>query len=237
MSAGGLPSKRRKIDYADYLRVLVGPEQKDFMVHRDIITQRSTFFQKVLTTSESCAAFATAATTASAVVTTPAAIERHFPSPRGIGKDRIHTTQKRHMRTLAFLRSSVGESMEELLLRPCRMAEDDAVLFADYANRVYHNTLALKSAESWSTRHLVKLCLLADKLGELERANLCIDYIICFSDIKGRIRDVDEVRLIYERTANGSPLRTLMLHYFIHEATPMTIKDSVDELPIAFLQG
>ncbi|KAK4579963.1 hypothetical protein LTR86_000165 [Recurvomyces mirabilis] len=54
MSTAGLPSKRRKIDYADYLRVVVGPEQKEFMVHRDIITERSKFFQKAVSTRWYC---------------------------------------------------------------------------------------------------------------------------------------------------------------------------------------
>ncbi|KAK5701902.1 hypothetical protein LTR97_004720 [Elasticomyces elasticus] len=39
------PAKRVKLDFSEHLRILVGPSKQEFMVHKDVITRRSSFFQ------------------------------------------------------------------------------------------------------------------------------------------------------------------------------------------------
>ncbi|KAK5679875.1 Ankyrin repeat and BTB/POZ domain-containing protein 1 [Elasticomyces elasticus] len=44
MAASAPPAKRAKLDFSKHFRVLVGEEQKEFIVHKDPISLRSTFF-------------------------------------------------------------------------------------------------------------------------------------------------------------------------------------------------
>ncbi|KAK5710625.1 hypothetical protein LTR17_018800 [Elasticomyces elasticus] len=45
MADAGPPTKRVKLDFSEHLRVLVGPNKQEFMVHKDMTTRRSSFFQ------------------------------------------------------------------------------------------------------------------------------------------------------------------------------------------------
>lgn len=69
------------------------------------------------------------------------------------------------------------------------------------------------------------LYLLADRLRDVETANLVMDALICFSYKGGRIFDTDTIRLVYDSTAHGNPLRKYMRDECVYDTTSWLYMD------------
>lgn len=69
---------------------------------------------------------------------------------------------------------------------------------------------------------LADLYLLADRLQDLETANLVMDEFIGFSDEGGTIQSGEVIRRVYESTAHGNPLRKLMRDTCVYDSTSST---------------
>jgi hypothetical protein len=68
------------------------------------------------------------------------------------------------------------------------------------------------------TRLLIKLYVLADKLIDLDTANLVMDELIAHVDACKIPPDIDYINIVYQCTPTGSPLRALFCDLYIHEA-------------------
>jgi hypothetical protein len=101
--------------------------------------------------------------------------------------------------------------------------DDDPAGFSHYARCVYLNNVDfLPHAEESTKPHftsLLRLYILADRLGDLKTANMVIDRLVSYSDEVKRIPGSDDIRLSYNFTASGSPLRAVLRDQFIHEVS------------------
>ncbi|KAK6433835.1 hypothetical protein LTR95_009986 [Oleoguttula sp. CCFEE 5521] len=68
---------------------------------------------------------------------------------------------------------------------------------------------------------LIRMYVLADKLGDLSTANSVMDELILQSDEDKMIVSTGCANDIYEHAAQGSPLRKLVLDWYVHDAGPI----------------
>jgi hypothetical protein len=118
--------------------------------------------------------------------------------------------------------------------------DDDPEVFANYMQSVYLGDVTPLSDGDVNNRvvhdrfdSLIALWVLADKLGDLEAANLTIDTIVSYSDEVNLIPGAKNVSLVYRTTVNSSPLRTLMRDLYIHDACE-DLRDDMSEFGLEF---
>jgi len=116
--------------------------------------------------------------------------------------------------------------------------DDDPEVFAIYMRCVYlGNVNFLPDPKEIDFIPLIKAYVIADKLGDLMTANMIIDRIISYSDEVNMLAGVDQVELLYNFTASGSPLRALVCDHFIHEAdSQYLLKGDLSEIDREFFQ-
>jgi len=69
------------------------------------------------------------------------------------------------------------------------------------------------------------LYLLADRLRDIETANLVMDALICFRDKGGKIFDTGVVRRVYDSTVHGNPLRKLVRDECVYDTQSWVYMD------------
>lgn len=69
------------------------------------------------------------------------------------------------------------------------------------------------------------LYLLADRLRDVETANLVMDALICFSDKGRETFETDTIRRVYDSTAHGNPLRKYMRDECVYETKSRAYMD------------
>ncbi|KAK5124930.1 hypothetical protein LTR85_001120 [Meristemomyces frigidus] len=168
-----------RIDFSEPLIVLVGPEKKSFIVHKDVICRRSPFLK--------------------------AAIAERW--------------------------NSTGDC------KKIELPADNPSAFASYLQCVYQGVVVHEAGvmEEDATCELIALYALADKFGDLRGANLAIDALIQHSDTLNRIPGLAEVDLAYGHTTANSPLRKLLVDYYLHEGNEAALQSDIDQYPCAFL--
>ena len=117
------------------------------------------------------------------------------------------------------------------------LPDDDPAAFNDYLKCIY-----LGIAQVGRDDHddpfieLMRAYVLADKLGDLQTTNDIIDTIIHRSDVFGAIPDGDCVSVVFTQTTDSSPLRRLVVDYYIHEGTMSLFEQAnLDQVPASFL--
>lgn len=83
-------------------------------------------------------------------------------------------------------------------------------------------------AHDVTTRVLVKLYVLADKLIDSHATNLVIDELVDFIDSRPSLPGAIFVNIVYNCTPSGSPLRVLFRDWYVHEG--FYIWDESDDL-------
>jgi hypothetical protein len=105
--------------------------------------------------------------------------------------------------------------------------------FNDYLTLLYQDRLAKANEVQAYFARLIRLYLLADKLGDLKTANKPIDRIIKFSDRNASAPEYGIVEMVVAETPENLPLRRLMVDFYVHEVTA----NSLDEDNAAYPHG
>lgn len=174
-----------RMSFTNHVEVLVGKEKKSFMVHKDVICARSSFFEAA------CSA-------------------RWTRSPQ----------------------------------KPIELLEESVKHFDIYLNIVYNSTVdaalpeeeGLTSEDPEIVSRLVATYILADKLGDIEAANIIIDEIIRETEKTKWLPDESDITIAVETLLIDSPLCRLFIDYYVHEVNASGISESLaaNELPEIF---
>lgn len=102
--------------------------------------------------------------------------------------------------------------------KPIDLSDTHPQTFSNYLKLLYQNdTSPAKNVENTFSK-FTRLYWLADKLGDLQSTNATIDAIIKFSDQKKCVPSAPaSVNLILRCTPDNSPLRQLLVDYFVNE--------------------
>lgn len=93
---------------------------------------------------------------------------------------------------------------------------------------VYRDKVATPEGAGWPFLPLFKLYLLADMLRDLATTNLVLDKIVENSDETQYIPRRTEIKLAYQSTVAGNPLRTLCWDLLINHAVS-TVLETLEE--------
>ena len=77
---------------------------------------------------------------------------------------------------------------------------------------------------------LIKLYILADRLQDLESANMIMDALVRCSDYHDDVPKAEICTLAYETTPPGSPLRKLMVDWWAHDM-PDRLVEADEQIP------
>ena len=105
--------------------------------------------------------------------------------------------------------------------------------FNDYLTLVYRDKVAKATEVQAYFVRLIRLYLLADKLGDLKASNKTIDKIIKFSDRNASAPEYATVAMVMAATPENSRLRRLMVDFYVFEVT----EQSFDEEAEDYLRG
>jgi len=83
---------------------------------------------------------------------------------------------------------------------------------------------------------LIKLYILADRLQDLESANMIMDALVRCSDYHDDVPKAEICTLAYETTPPGSPLRKLMVVWRVHDVAHCLVEGAA-QLPKDMLAG
>ena len=103
--------------------------------------------------------------------------------------------------------------------KPIQLPDQDPEIFSHYLSCVYGGELRSENEEKSQLMHLAQLYILADALGDLKSANMAIDEFIRYSDEKEGLPGIQTTTLVMEATLDNSPLRQLIVDYYVHEAS------------------
>lgn len=118
---------------------------------------------------------------------------------------------------------------------PTKLDDHEVEAFQDYLYCVYKDRVPLVTMNKDANfTRLVKLYILADKVGDLRTSNMVIDEIIRHSDATQAIPSESVLALVYDCTPPKSPLRKLMVDYWTHEC-PTLLNEDAEKLPEAML--
>lgn len=102
-------------------------------------------------------------------------------------------------------------------------------LFDSYLQCVYRNEPP-EVGYSGSLEHFVDVYILADRLGDLQSANIAIDKLIGISDEAGTVPSAILVSRAWEGTPPNSPLRRLLIDYIVHELSLHAFESYADQV-------
>jgi hypothetical protein len=74
---------------------------------------------------------------------------------------------------------------------------------------------------------LIGTYIVADKYGDLHRANSVLDQIVRFSRATKLLPHLPAINQVYDSTVKGNPLRVLFRDFFVHEALPSALEEVV----------
>ena len=110
--------------------------------------------------------------------------------------------------------------------KPIQLADEDPQTFGHYLKCVYENEVKVEDNKYIP---LVSLYVLADKLGDFRSANIVIDHIMRRSDETNSVPSKSTITAVMERTVEKSPLRRLMIDFYVHEAAETFFQDGEEE--------
>lgn len=173
-----LRAKRAKYSFGDEVEILVGSKEDRFVVHRAILTARSSFFKAAC--------------------------------------------------------SDTWNSNNEALKLP----EDEPKIFQLYLEYVYETSNAgIIEGSSDNMADRTKIYVLADKLGDIKSMNAIIDDFLLDSDLYKDLPSERSVRVAFKQTTESSPLRRLLVDYYVHEAHRTSWNKELLKMPRAFLEA
>lgn len=118
--------------------------------------------------------------------------------------------------------------------RKIELPHDNPQDFENYLQCLYQGTLDYEEVDALGIDSLIRLYILADKLGDLHTVNMAIDQLIRLSDKTSEIPDGDSIALIFDNTPDTSPLRRLAVDFYLFEGSLEVYEELDDETPSAF---
>jgi hypothetical protein len=123
-------------------------------------------------------------------------------------------------------------------LKPIDLSEEDPDTFIAYLHCVYWNQIipdARIEGEVQRYDYLIELYTLVDRLLDSTTADLVIDKLISSVHERLLLPGLEDIKLVYATTVEGSPLRRLMIDYCVYsEAEHLT--GPKDDYPHEYLQ-
>ncbi|KAK3691468.1 hypothetical protein LTR37_018665 [Vermiconidia calcicola] len=120
--------------------------------------------------------------------------------------------------------------------KPIELPDDDPEIFTDYLQTLYGDKVQAEDAdEDHGFLALAKAYILADKLGDLQSANLIIDKITIHRRTTSAIPGVQSIVTAFERASESSPLRRLLVNIYIDVSDPEYKFMEDEQLPHSFL--
>ena len=117
---------------------------------------------------------------------------------------------------------------------PITIPDTTSTTFNDYLTLVYRDKVAKAREVQAYFVHLIRLYLLADKLGDLKASNKTIDKIIKFSDRNASAPEYATVAMVMAATPENSRLRRLMVDFYVLEVTKESFDEEAKDYPRGF---
>lgn len=144
-----------------------------------------------------------------------------------------------------FFVAAVSERWRNGSKKPIELPADDPAIFSIYLQCVYQEKViagyewqklyeAVERNEMWRT--VCALYSMANKFQDQQTCNLVIDEILDTSEQLGRIPDPETIAFAFEITPADSPLRKLLVDFYLYELKASLVADRAKEMPIEFLQ-
>lgn len=230
MSGNSPPSKRLRYDLTSTFDVLVGSasesQQQRFTLYTDLFIPRSDF----LRAARSSQWLSDTEKPVDLTDEEPATFALYMHCVYfGIG-----ALQDSSLEKLIEQDNETGENRdEEMVLDAFECSEAELQERADEDER---DPSELEGSHERHIEDLYKLYLIADKLQDLATTNIVIDEIIRYRNSTVRIPSNQAVRLAYEATAHGNPIRRLSRDSYVYAATDLSASISLhaSNLPADF---
>ena len=119
--------------------------------------------------------------------------------------------------------------------KPIDLTETDPRDFSDYLQQLYQGKIVHGDDTQEHFIKLVRLYRLADKLGDLRSTNEVIDNIIKYSDEEEELPDPKCINLVMGLSPEKSPLRRLVVDYYVQEIAEEDFDSDKHGLSLDFL--
>ena len=119
--------------------------------------------------------------------------------------------------------------------KPIELIDDQPETFNVYLRCAYQGLCKVEWFKAERFLPLFELYILADKLGDLQACNSVVKEIMRYSDEIRDIPGIDAVKLCFGQTPESSPLRRLIVDYYLYEAGDQAIQEDSEKFPNAFL--
>ncbi|KAF2766627.1 hypothetical protein EJ03DRAFT_384517 [Teratosphaeria nubilosa] len=113
--------------------------------------------------------------------------------------------------------------------KPFELLDEAPEVFSDYLQLIYQNRVAREIPILLDK--YIKLYCMADKLGDLDSANVVMDKMMFFTK---ETPTESAVKLAYEGTVDRSPMRRIMVHTYL--GRPLPPQFELKKLPREFLE-
>ncbi|KAK5710623.1 hypothetical protein LTR17_018798 [Elasticomyces elasticus] len=110
-------------------------------------------------------------------------------------------------------------------------------IFETYSQYLYQDTLDFDAPDDLTLDELVSVHILAAKLGDLRATNMAIDQIIKTSDKQHVVPGGSLVAIAFAGTSESSPLRRLLVDFYMYEADKQVFTESSQLMPPAFCKA
>jgi len=117
-----------------------------------------------------------------------------------------------------MVRSGRWTTLTQSSLKPVDLSEEDPDIFAAYLYCVYHDEVTPVARDEGGVQrydYLIELYTLADRLMDFTTADLVIDKIISSVHEMMLLPGLEDIKLVYDTTIEGSPLRRLFVDYCV----------------------
>lgn len=122
--------------------------------------------------------------------------------------------------------------------KPIELSDESVPTFDKYLSFAYGTTPTdMSGYEQEHFHQLICVYLLADKLGDLQALNSVIDEIVRYSDEAAELPDIWPITFVFNRTLEKSPLRRLLVDYYLHESDATAVADLTKRAPRDFLEA
>ncbi|KAK3711482.1 hypothetical protein LTR37_009661 [Vermiconidia calcicola] len=120
-------------------------------------------------------------------------------------------------------------------VKPIELPDEDPKIFSTYLQWLYHAEVVVEDKPNNEFSELIKAYIMADKFGDLTCANAIADEIIRSGIIHNCIPTVSDIHTAFEDTPDGSPLRKLLVDFWMFEADDEAFSTRSEFLPYTFL--
>jgi hypothetical protein len=133
-----------------------------------------------------------------------------------------------------FFKNALSGDWIEAKTRRVNLPEEEPAVFHDYVHFLYRRTLCVKSDSNDGIdeqESLLKLYVLAEKLQDMDMKNVVMEAMYnCFCEIctgENHTPNVECIRIVYEGTPAGSPMRRLLVDFYTyyHGASSFKVDD------------